>query len=581
MRTLARYKVTLVFSVVFILFFVAFHQFRWKGKTNEEWKHILWSDARGYYYYLPSLFIYDDLDHQPFDPLYTVVNPEGKLVNRYYVGTAALELPFFGIACLHAQLSGEPVDGKSYPFAFWIGIAPLVYVLLGLYFLYRLLQGFGLPENPALFLVVVAAFGTNLFYYTVYKGNFSHAFSFFAITAFYFLLVKSIREKENLGLIFLIGCAAVFVVLIRPVNLLAFLFVPFFFSDFSAFIHWLKKSVFQIKPLVVLFLAFFPLVFFQLFVWYKQSGHWIQWSYNQEGFYFASPKFILQLFSFDQGLFIYNPVFFISVISLFFLWKTNRYKFLTALLFLLPCVYITSAWWSPTYGNSFSIRPYTDYTTVFILFIGLVLQTGVLMRFIKIVLVLAALLNILFSYQFYAEIIPGTGMNAQRFFQVFGKTGVKYRNCFGGMYDLPPFAPNGFETVFTYKKQLNSAGENCEANEFPMGTTMVYPNDKEHVRHVWYKVYLDYNIPLEKEMNEALVVFDVQDTVNNSRVYYYAFRMKDFRFEKNGEWHENCFTVWFPNLIHGGNRIGIYVWNKNKEAVLIKRFEVEACLPKW
>jgi hypothetical protein len=57
--------------------------------------------------------------------------------------------------------------------------------------------------------------------------------------------------------------------------------------------------------------------------------------------------------------------------------------------------------------------------------------------------------------------------------------------------------------------------------------------------------------------------------------------MKDFRFEKNGEWHENCFTVWFPNLIHGGNRIGIYVWNKNKEAVLIKRFEVEACLPKW
>ncbi len=575
-------KIIFTLGITAIVLFWAFYQFRWIGKNGEEWKHILWSDARGYYYYLPSVFIHGDLDNQPFDPLYTVINDEGRLVNRYYIGTSLLEAPFFLIAYIHSALVGAPIDGTSQPFAFWIGVCPIIYVLTGLFYLYRLLRQKNLDENFALFLIIIASLGTNLFFYTVYKGNFSHAFSFFLISRLLYKINSLNYEKMTIGKAFDISFTGIIIFLVRPVNVLILFFLPSFFKSFASFLEKFIYPFFTIKNFVLCISTVLPFIFLQLLVWHKQTGHWIQWSYNQEGFYFLNPKIFSQLLSFDMGLFIYNPVFLIAFLICIFGILKWKYETKVQLFFLLIFSYVLASWWSPTYGNSFSIRPYTDITAIMILFLTPIFTFSKLkIRLLMTILVFCGSLNLLYSYQFYKEIIPGTGMNKERFFEIFGKTGNRYKNCFGGMYDLPPYAPNGFKELYHYNKfEFEKKSVNCFNYEFPVGTEFIYPSNFKDIRHVWIKIDFEYLIPKTSEMNDALMVFDITDTVADTNVYYFTFKVKDFKFEKKNILHHHTFTVWFPNLIHAKNRVKMYVWNKEKENFTISKFDISLLVPR-
>jgi len=75
------------------------------GKNS--WVGIVESDGKGYYAYLPAIFIYNDLNFGFFDEIekekYYDENlyydyrsgAHGKVINKYYCGTALAELPFF------------------------------------------------------------------------------------------------------------------------------------------------------------------------------------------------------------------------------------------------------------------------------------------------------------------------------------------------------------------------------------------------------------------------------------------------------------------------------------------------------
>ena len=76
---------------------------------KEDWKGIIESDGKGYYAYLPAIFIYQDLNFGFFESIETGKyydenlyydyrsSANGKVIDKYYCGTALLSLHSFSL----------------------------------------------------------------------------------------------------------------------------------------------------------------------------------------------------------------------------------------------------------------------------------------------------------------------------------------------------------------------------------------------------------------------------------------------------------------------------------------------------
>ena len=110
-------------------------------------------DALAYYGYLPSVFIYHDIERmdwiEPIDSAYQVVGTgglyqmlpaeNGNRVDKVMIGVAAMELPFFFLGHIAARALNFPQDGFSLPYQWAITFSPLVYCILALFLLRRVL----------------------------------------------------------------------------------------------------------------------------------------------------------------------------------------------------------------------------------------------------------------------------------------------------------------------------------------------------------------------------------------------------------------------------------------------------------
>lgn len=120
-------KSSLIFCLLFLSLAGSWFYPRWQQAEGEA--QLSW-DAAGYYWYLPSIFIYDDLRGQSFKDevlqKYKMTPPEdfqygyrhessGHYVLRYTPGLALLEAPFFFIGHAAAHIFGYPPDGFSPP----------------------------------------------------------------------------------------------------------------------------------------------------------------------------------------------------------------------------------------------------------------------------------------------------------------------------------------------------------------------------------------------------------------------------------------------------------------------------------
>ena len=76
--------------------FILIREFTWQGKSGKDYEQIISGDGKGYYMYLPNIFLNKTIKNQIPDNRYIYKLPEGT-VNKYYIGTAVLMLPFFWI----------------------------------------------------------------------------------------------------------------------------------------------------------------------------------------------------------------------------------------------------------------------------------------------------------------------------------------------------------------------------------------------------------------------------------------------------------------------------------------------------
>lgn len=355
------------------------------GGTKDYANGLIESDSKGYYAYLPAIFIYHDLNLGFYDSIenHRYYNPNlryeyraghnGKTINKYFIGTAVCLAPFFLTGHLLTLLSDYPADGYSYYYVKSVSVAAVFYLLLSLVFLVKILKKYGI-SNPDINLSLAGiVFGTNLFYYSVVEFGLSHVYSLFFISMFVYFALQYFHNPRAGYLIRMALCLGM-IILIRPLNILVLLALPFLAGSPESFY---KGVMYLIRKPAILFIAVLltlMIVFIQMAVYKLQTGQWMVYSYKGEGFNFCSPQIIPILFSYKKGLFLYTPMYLLSIAGVYFFFKAGIYKFLSWTLFFLVIVYIFSSWHNWYYGGSFSGRVFVEYLPFFAIPLGLALH---------------------------------------------------------------------------------------------------------------------------------------------------------------------------------------------------------------
>lgn len=574
-----------------IVYFVLLINYRWKGEYGKNHEFIISSDGAGYYDHLPYFFIDGHAKTKTFDYRFHV-RQNGKNVNKYFIGTALCQSPFFFGAYCWSKISGAKCDarpdgsvgrGFSTPFQIAISLAGLTYFLLSLIFIRKILEyHFNFSSWVIALTLTLFSFGSMLLFYTLVDGSFSHIYSVFFSAFFFWQVSKIAREKYRNATIVLLVFAFSMIVLIRPVNVLLVLFVPFFFKDFGS----LKVSFLQLfknrKALVLGIMFSLALFMLQSLAWYAQCGKFMVWSYKNEGFNFTDPEIINFLFSYRKGLFVYSPLFFVSLFGLYFIYKDSKWKFYWAISALSIIVYILSSWWCWFYAGGFGMRPMADFSIIFILLFAIFIS-GLKQNFIQTIFGLITgaciVLNLVFSLQFYKGIINPYSMDANKFWHVFLKTGDTYKNYFGGMHDTKPYAPNGFELITNATKNFDdkpSGNVNTRDLEFPVkGIRYFDPNAQRSGANHFIRLKMKRKMNVSKGGTEMCWVIKTKPGKDSKSSLYYTIRVKEYKVEKAGLWINSEYTVSFFNGEFTGQEFEIFIHNPSKEEMIIDDVTIE------
>ncbi len=401
---------------------------------GKHWQGIVEADAKGYYAYLPAVFIYHDLNFGFFHFIekekyynenyyydYRANGGNDVIINKYYCGTAVAELPFFAIAHSFTSLTSGDADGYSKPYAISVNIAAIVYLIIGLIFLKYVLRDFAIPDWCISLCFLAFALGSNLFCYTVVEPGMSHVFSFAFISAFLYFCISFFRYFNSKYLLPIAFCLGM-IILIRPINGMIVFALPFVAGSFSHIGLGLKVALKKPLLLISSSVLFLLIISIQLIIYKLSTGNLIVYSYQDEGFNFSDPHFIDILFSYRKGLFLYTPIYLVSLFGLIALWKRSPFKSFSVSIFLLLITTIFSSWWMWYYGGSFSARVYVEYIPIFMILLGIGLAS-LKRKWPKRIAVLTVFLLLAFcqiqTYQYRYFDIHWSEMDKEKYWEVF------------------------------------------------------------------------------------------------------------------------------------------------------------------
>lgn len=398
------------------------------------------ADGIGYYEYLPSIFIHKDFKrfgknsndsciNARIDKLPQYVPFKSFKVNKYPIGTSILQLPFFTVAYLITDREGSFSDGYQATFQSAMFYSALFYLFLSIVFLRKLLELYNIKFSVIIVVQLLLVFATPVIHYVNKDSAFSHVYSLFAITAFSYyvkLFYMSLNKRTLIFCTLLLGL----IFLIRHINIIIILVIPFLLASNVDFVKFVK--IFISKPSFVLLSITILVVMFAIqgLAWYLQTGSYVLYSYQGEGFNFASPMFLSILFSYKKGLFIYTPVLFFTILALIGLMYYRAYYLCyTFLLFFVVLTYALSSWHCWYYGCSYGLRAYVDYLSILMLPMALLLDKlkiayrvvfyGVILVFIPV--------NVIQTYQYKEYILHWINMDKDTYWKVFLKTNEQYK----------------------------------------------------------------------------------------------------------------------------------------------------------
>lgn len=353
----------LVFSISVIVSIQRNH--RWGFYNTLGW------DSLGYYIYLPATLVnhgFENLDTKDdkSNPNWAAYRPypgTKKIFTKYTYGVALTEAPFFILARLGYMLFHFDKPSNIYSATDMVAIivSDAFYLAAGLFILGLILLPYF--DLKTIFLTeTIIWLGTSLFSYSGLIIGFSHVRSFFLIASLIYL-TPLIYERWKVSHVMIAAVILGLIVLIRPTNIVIVLYPLLYnvytWDQFIARIRLLADKWGSLLWFPVFgVLAWIP----QLIYWYYLSGHWLLYSYDQEGFiYWRNPKVFSVLFHPQNGFFLFAPLMFISMIGLYQLFRHRIHSPIAILLIFLATDYICGSWWYWNFGGAYGFRPYIDY----------------------------------------------------------------------------------------------------------------------------------------------------------------------------------------------------------------------------
>ncbi len=362
----SKYSIVLIF-IIHLFFLHYFGNWSLNAGGGDSW---------GYYGYLPATFIHHDLGtleksiearvpYAKYQDFIDNGNPlrideakhlgDGKQVMKYSMGIAILIFPFFILAHFLALLLDLPADGYSSIYLYFSNHASLFYVLMGLYFIRKVLLDF-VDDKTVAFTLIALGIATNVFFFTTYNPTMSHTFLFGLYGALIYSTVQ-FYKKPSYGFGFAIGLLCGLITLSRPVEIIC-LIIPLFYglkskSDFGKRFSFFKTHW---KKLLLSASIYSAIGSIQMIYWKWATGSLIYYSYEEEGFDFKHPHIYEGLLGFRNGWLPYTPIMFLAIFGFYFLWKKRDFAWPVLLYFPLH-VYIIYSWWCWNYINGFGSRP--------------------------------------------------------------------------------------------------------------------------------------------------------------------------------------------------------------------------------
>lgn len=545
------------------------------GSYLEFEKVILKADGVGYYDYLPSFFMHDDLNRKdhPIDEapeVYERLNSlesyaffhfkyvpiDKHLVNKYPVGVAILQMPFFCYA--YYTNFKDSITGYEDHFQQSVFYASVFYVLLSLFFFRKLLEHYQVKKTGILLAQVLLVFSTPVLNYVGFDACFSHVYSLFAVTVFaYFTRAYfcTFKPKYFIGACVFLGL----VFLIRQVNVLVVLAIPFLAGSWLQLKQGVLKITSNKKYLFTGAAISLAIVFMQPLLWYVQTGKFYLDAYPEENFDFTDPEIMSILFSYRKGLFIYTPVLILSLVALF--WFFYQRKFYVPLLFacfLFLITYVFSSWWTWSYSASFGSRPYIEFLPLlFLPFVIMFNNGGVLLKVMVLTIGLSTLaLNVIQTYQYKYFILHWDGMDKEAYWKVFLETDFRFRGLV--------FAQKEIEGDVIVEKEIqigNVAVPNHTLKMFHSMESKDIPNF-EKVNMIQMSVYDNY-----QKDNDTRMYITIKN--EDKTVYWNERCLLHFQEKAFGEWQKGFYNFGFPPIPGIENKtILFHVKNENGNETL-------------
>ncbi|HFC01279.1 MAG TPA: hypothetical protein ENJ53_10785 [Phaeodactylibacter sp.] len=411
-------------------------------------------DVMGYYTYLPAGLIYKDLTETKFkkdiQKKYNVSGLEhasflheesGHQVMKYPMGMALAYLPWFLGGHMVATFSAYPADGFSLPYHAAIALGCLIYAFIGLWFFRKILLRF-FDDGVAAVTLLLIAIGTNYLNYSAFDMAMPHNFLF---TLYAILIWTTIRwyDQPSFRKSIVIGICIGWAALARPTEILSAL-IPILWglSDWESarerFYFWKK----HFGKLVVTAGIVAGIGAMQLIYWKLVAGHFLVYSYEDQGFSWNGVHLKDCFISYRKGWLLYTPMMIFSIIGLFFYWKKNKTftfyekNFLAIFVFFLTNTFIIFSWDIWWYGGGFGQRAMIPSYTLLGLPLAAFLEyfwkknnrfTKIFFTFpITLAIVFFLWLNLFQTWQAHA---PNGGFETENmtkayYWKIFGKTNV-------------------------------------------------------------------------------------------------------------------------------------------------------------
>lgn len=321
-------------------------------------------DAFGYYVYLPAFFIHHDLAdlHTTMTAKFQHSRPgivDSSFFNKYFMGVAALQAPFFLGAHELAGFLHQPRDGFSMIYMYSVSLSCMVYALLALFLMMLVLRR-RFSDSVTCIVLLILGLGTNLYFLVVAQAPFSHVYLLFEYALMLYFTVR-FYESFQRRYILLIGLAYGMILLTRLNELYAVL-IPIFWGIRTRADVIERVKLFE-RFIVPVFAAVFIVmvcVLPQLLYWKISTGHYFYYSYQGEKFDFLHPHIINGFFSASNGWITYSPIMLLTLAGIGATAKNRDPSFSAIAVYLPVHIYVIYSWWCWYYMGSYGSRPMVE-----------------------------------------------------------------------------------------------------------------------------------------------------------------------------------------------------------------------------